>query len=70
MSKLKAIFSIVLIALILCMSGCFNPRDLDRHAYVLSIGLDKGENKKYYVSFLIQKDAVIDKPTDAELYAS
>lgn len=58
MSKLKAIFSIVLIALILCMSGCFNPRDLDRHAYVLSIGLDKGENKKYYVSFLIQKDAV------------
>lgn len=54
MKRLKAMGVICLVGLML--TGCIPSTPLDEYGYVLSIGVDKGEQKKYSFSFLIQQE--------------
>ena len=36
--------------------GCMGPISLDEFGYVLSIGVDQGQQKKFNISFLLQKE--------------
>ncbi len=49
--------SILLIILIICtgMTGCLRQGAPEDHAFVLAVGVDKGEQLKYFVTFMIQK---------------
>lgn len=49
--------SILLIIFILCtsMTGCLQQGAPEDHAFVLAVGVDKGKQLKYFVTFMIQK---------------
>lgn len=55
--KLK-VLTIILIIIILSVSavGCLNPTSLEKYGYVLTIGVDKGEEKKYEITFELQRE--------------
>ena len=37
-------------------AGCLSPVSLDSYGYVISIGVDKGKTKRYYVTFALQRE--------------
>lgn len=47
---------ILLLSLFLALGsiGCLGPKQMDEYGYVLSIGIDKGKQKKYLFSFMLQ----------------
>lgn len=55
--KLK-ILMLLLISIIISASamGCLNPTSLEKYGYVLTIGVDKGKEKKYEITFELQRE--------------
>ncbi len=53
MKKLELLLAVLTLAV--SLSGCLDATALDEYGYVLSVGVDAGEVKRYNVSFLIQK---------------
>lgn len=53
---LKRTFLAVLMSLAVFACGCLNPVSLDKYGYIMSIGVDVGMQKKYHVTFLVQKE--------------
>lgn len=39
-----------------CFSGCLGATSLEKYGYVLTVGLDKGEQYKYKISFLLESE--------------
>ncbi len=55
-SKQIKLAAIMLIGAVLTMlGGCLNPVSLDDYGYVVSIGVDSGTAKKYYVTLALQR---------------
>lgn len=55
-SKQIKLAAIMLIGAALTMlGGCLNPVSLDDYGYVVSIGVDSGTTKKYYVTLALQR---------------
>lgn len=46
----------LLLLCVLMLSGCLKSISVDEYGFVLSIGIDAGQNKKYAYSFLLQHD--------------
>ena len=46
----------LMLALAPLCCGCLEATSLDEYGYVLTIGVDQGEQKKYNISFLLQKE--------------
>lgn len=59
----KLICFILLPFLILHFCGCLNPVSIDSCGYVVAIGADKGEEKKYAVTLELQREASGDNST-------
>lgn len=59
MKRLRMLLSAVLLLAATAgfAAGCLDGTPLDEYSYVLSIGVDVGMTKKYYVSFLIQLES-------------
>lgn len=59
MRRFRRLLSIVLLLAAAAgfASGCLNGMPLDEYSYVMSIGVDVGITRKYYVSFLIQLES-------------
>ncbi len=53
--KRPALLLCILLILPLC-AGCLEATSLDEYGYVLAIGVDQGTQKKFNVSFLLQKE--------------
>ena len=53
--RLLALLVITATLLPLC-GGCLGPTSLDEYGYVLTIGVDQGKQKKFNISFLLQKE--------------
>lgn len=55
--KLKVLM-ILLISIIFSAStiGCLNPTSLEKYGYVLTVGVDKGKEKKYEITFELQRE--------------
>ncbi len=55
--KLKVLI-LLLISIIIPVSsiGCLNPTSLEKYGYVLTIGVDKGKEKKYEITFELQRE--------------
>ncbi len=49
MLKLKKINSVFLIFLILFLTGCYDKVELENRAFVISVGIDKGKDKRFNV---------------------
>ncbi|PWM61948.1 MAG: hypothetical protein DBX63_05380 [Clostridia bacterium] len=49
-------FLMLMLALAPLCCGCLEATSLDEYGYVLTIGVDQGEQKKYNISFLLQKE--------------
>lgn len=45
----------LMLALAPLCCGCLEATSLDEYGYVLTIGVDQGEQKKYNISFLLQR---------------
>ena len=52
----KGIAIMILVTILLGIVGCLNPVSLDAYGYVVSIGVDKGKEKKYYVTLALQRE--------------
>lgn len=48
------IVTLVFSAVFLC--GCLSPVSLDAYGYVISIGVDRGREKRFYVTFALQRE--------------
>ena len=46
----------VILLIILLSSGCLSPVSLDAYGYVISIGIGRGTEKKYYFTFALQRE--------------
>lgn len=53
--KIACVF-LLLVMIASLTAGCLDATQLDEYSYVMAIGVDVGEIKKYYVSFLIQME--------------
>ena len=53
--RTRALLMFTLVLAPLCC-GCLEATSLDEYGYVLTIGVDQGEQKKYNISFLLQKE--------------
>ena len=47
---------LLVLAFLLPCAGCLQGVSLDEYGYVLTIGVDQGEQKKFNISFLLQKE--------------
>lgn len=47
---------VLLTVAILSLAGCLKPVSLDAYGYVITIGVDRGEAKKYYYTFALQRE--------------
>lgn len=54
----RILAAVLLVALLSPLCGCLDPQALDKYGYVMSIGVDAGAQKRYRVTFLIQKEAL------------
>lgn len=45
---------LIIASLVSSVSGCLNPDDISEFIYVISIGVDKGKQYKYKITFLMQ----------------
>ena len=58
MKKKIKIFSAILLlfSLILPLHACLSPVSLDAYGYVISIGVDRGRDKRYYFTLALQRE--------------
>ncbi len=54
-SVIKSIIAALLLMSIMLITACLNPVSLDNYGYVISIGVDEGKEKKYYVTMALQR---------------
>lgn len=47
---------ILLIVAVMSIAGCLQPVSLDEFGYVISIGIDRGESKRYCFTFMLQRE--------------
>ncbi|MBR5713463.1 MAG: hypothetical protein IKX58_01550 [Clostridia bacterium] len=47
---------ILLIFIVMWLTGCLTPVSLDAYGYVISIGVDRGMKKKYYITLSLQRE--------------
>ncbi len=53
----KVILTLVLcLSLLMPMTACMNPISLEKYGYVLTIGVDEGEKKKYEITLELQRE--------------
>ena len=45
----------LLLAVVFCSVGCLGPVELDENGYVVTIGCDRGKEKKYFFTFALQR---------------
>lgn len=53
---LKLCFMIVISIMFIAVSGCLNPVGIDNYGYVVTIGVDKGQEKEYEVILELQRE--------------
>ena len=53
--KLIGLFLLMVSALFLV--GCLKPVSLEDHGYVISVGVDKGVERKYYITLMLQRES-------------
>lgn len=56
---------IVLITLFVSC-GCLKPVSLEDYGYVISVGLDRGSSKKYYITLMLQRESSGQSSADSE----
>lgn len=49
-------FILVLLTVSAPLCGCLSPVSLDVYGYVISIGVDRGKDKRYYITFALQRE--------------
>lgn len=49
--------SLILIVIMLLSCACLKPVSLEDYGYVISIGIDKGREKKYYITLMLQRQS-------------
>lgn len=52
---------LLVLAFLLPCAGCLQGVSLDEYGYVLTIGVDQGEQKKFNISFLLQRRGILRK---------
>ncbi|MDO5110755.1 MAG: Ger(x)C family spore germination C-terminal domain-containing protein [Clostridia bacterium] len=58
-----------MLAMLLPLCGCLESKQVNQYGYVQSIGLDKGESKKYAFSFLMQQASASDMSSSGDQQA-
>ena len=53
MRKLKAVKLIILLILIISLGGCWDKKEIEKNAFVVAIGMDKGTDNRISITYLI-----------------
>lgn len=53
MKKRNSFLTVILLVMILFLSGCWDQKEINDRTYVIAIGLDKAENNRIKVTYLI-----------------
>ena len=63
----KRVIGILLIVIMLIsLTACLKPVSLEDYGYVISVGVDKGTQKKYYITLMLQRESSGQSPSDSE----
>ena len=57
---------LIITALLFGAAGCLKPVSLEDYGYVISVGVDKGKEKKYYISLMLQRESSGQNSSESE----
>ena len=62
---MKRMISLLIIIIMLLSSSCLSPVSIDAYGYVITVGVDKGRDKRFYYTFALQRE-LAEQNTESE----